>query len=187
MASALAVIISNEQRKWSTSRRCKNSITTLTYQLVNWSLSIYFRERPTSHHFIHSMSEVKCWSDRMLKYAIGHCVRRYAKRFFFHWGLLWQSNNGLSSDIGTHLLRFLTCDLARPWGRRTQTCLLMLTKGYLCVSMSSTDNVQKKNRWHVPLLYLYKSSDLTPRLYWNDPRDCETSKIRLFTDLHIPM
>ena len=109
------------------------------------------------------------------------------RKGFFHWGLLWQSNNGLSSDIGTHLLRFSTCDLARPWGRRTQTCLLMLTKGYLCVSMSSTDNVQKKNRWHVPLLYLYKSSDLTPRLYWNDPRDCETSKIRLFTDLHIPM
>ena len=60
MVSALAIITSKEQQKRSSNRRCTNSITIPLYWLVNQLLSIYFGKPPTSHHFIHSMSEVKC-------------------------------------------------------------------------------------------------------------------------------
>ena len=184
-ASALAVITSNEQWKWSTSRRCKNSITTLTYQLVNWSLSIYFRERPTSHHFIHSMSEVKCWSDRMLKYAIGHCVRRSAKRFF---------------PLGLNVTK-------QRWTQfRHGNTSFAVFDVRSCAAVGEADpilfiyaNLRVLMRMYVQYRHCTEKKQMTRSFslsvqikwshateYWNDPRDCETSQIRLFTDLHIP-
>ena len=188
MASALAVIISNEQRKWSTSRRCKNSITTLTYRFVNSSLSIYFRERPTSHLFIHPMSEVKCRSDQMLKYAIGHCVRRSAKRFFplglnvtkQRWTQFRHGNTSFAVFVVRSCTAVGEADPVLFFHANQRVLMRMYVHHRQRTEINIDDTFPAST-------CLYKSSDLTRRSTWNDPRDCETSKIRLFTDLHIPM